>query len=89
MQIEETTHLRRLEARQLWKLEHGYIYIVEQGRRLIHYKLLRQPNQKAAATRLIGIEAMLSYLRQSEAQLVGEQTGHDSDYSRAALRAGG
>ncbi len=60
----------RLEKGQLWKLEHGYLYIVELGKRLIHYKLLRQPTQKAVVTRLIGIEELLTYLKHNEAQLV-------------------
>ena len=72
MQIEEKNCLHQLEAGQLWKLEHGYIYIVELGKRLIHYKMLRQPNQKAVATRMIGFEALLNYLTQNEAQLVGK-----------------
>lgn len=71
MEVQQETHLRRLEAGQLWKLEHGYLYIVELGKRLIHYKMLRQPDQRAALTRIIGIEALLNYLRQSEAELVG------------------
>ena len=60
---------QELEAGQLWKIEHGYIYIVELGKRLIRFKMLRYPNQRAV-TRLIGIEALLNYLRQSEAELV-------------------
>ena len=70
MQIEEQKHLHPLEEGQLWKIEHGYVYIVELGKRLIHYKMLRQPNQRAAVTQMIGIEALLNYLRQSEAKLV-------------------
>lgn len=69
MQLGESTRLQELEAGQLWKIEHGYIYIVELGKRLIHYKMLRNPNQKAV-TRMIGIEALLNYLSQSEAELV-------------------
>ena len=69
MEIQEE-RLRRLEAGQLWKIEHGYIFIVELGRRLIHYKMLREPDQKAVSTRLIGIEALLNYLKQNEAELV-------------------
>lgn len=71
MEVEQMNRLRRLEAGQLWKLEHGYLYIVEMGKRLIHYRMLRQPDQKAALTRMIGIEALLNYLKQSEAELVG------------------
>jgi hypothetical protein len=70
MQTEEKQCPQGLAKGQLWKLEHGYLYIVELGKRLIHYKLLRQPNQKAVATRMIGIEALGNFLRRSEAQLV-------------------
>ena len=70
MQVEEKNRLHRLEAGQLWKLEHGYIYIVELGKRLIHYKLLRHPSQRAVLTQMIGIEALLNYLSQNEAALV-------------------
>ena len=70
MQIEEQNRLHGLEVGQLWKIEHGYVYIVELGKRLIHYKMLRHPNQKAAVTQMIGVEALLNYLSQSEAKLV-------------------
>jgi hypothetical protein len=70
MQIEEKNRTHGLEAGQLWKIEHGYLHIVELGKRLIHYRILRKPNQRAAVTRMIGIEALLNYLRQSEAQLL-------------------
>jgi hypothetical protein len=71
MQTEGTSCVQKLEAGQLWKIEHGYLYIAEVGKRLVHYKTLRQPNQRAAVTRMIGIEALLKYLSQSEGQLVG------------------
>jgi hypothetical protein len=70
MQIEENNRLHGLEAGQLWKVENGYVHIVELGKRLIHYKMLRKPKQKAVVTRMIGLEALLKYLSQSEAQLV-------------------
>ncbi len=73
MRIEETECKHRLAQGQLWKLEHGYIYIVELGKRLIQYKMLWQPNQVAAMTRLIGIEALLRFLAYSEAELVVNQ----------------
>jgi hypothetical protein len=70
MQGQEMNRPHPLEPGQLWKVEHGYVYIVELGRRLIHYRMLRQPDQKAAVTRLIGIESLLNYLGQSEAELL-------------------
>lgn len=70
MEVELQNRLHRLEAGQLWKLEHGYLYIVALGKRLIHYRMLRHPLESVALTRMIGIEALLNYLRQSEAELV-------------------
>lgn len=61
----------KLESGQLWKIEHGYLYIVEVGKRLVQYKTLRAPTQRAAVTRLIGIGALLRYLMQTEGVLVG------------------
>lgn len=75
MQTEQTNCVHTLEPGQLWKMEHGYVYIVEQVKQHIHYKMLRQPNQPAALTRMIGIEALLRYLRQSEAELVKDDGG--------------
>jgi len=70
MRTQENNRPQSLEAGQLWKIEHGYLYIVELGKRLIHYKMLKQPNQKAAATRLIGIPALATYLKHNQAELV-------------------
>ena len=70
MQTVAKQGLRKLEKGQLWKIEHGYVYIVELGKRLIHYKQLRHPEQKAVMTKLIGIEALMAYLYENEAQLV-------------------
>lgn len=54
----------------MWKLEHGYLHIVELGKWLVHYKILRQLNQQAVTTRLIGVVELLTYLKQNEATLV-------------------
>jgi hypothetical protein len=70
MQTEQLNRAREFEPGQLWKLEHGYLYIVEVGKRLVHYKALRQPDQKAAVTRLIGIGPLLNYLLHCEGHLV-------------------
>jgi hypothetical protein len=70
MQTEAIDRGHKLEAGQLWKIEHGYLYIVEVGKRLVHYKTLRGPTQRAAVTRMIGVGALLRYLMQTEGQLV-------------------
>jgi len=70
MQTGETNCVENLEAGQLWSLETGYVYIVERGMRVVHYKMLKEPDQRAAMTRLIGIEPLLKYLAHSDARLV-------------------
>ena len=72
MKLETLRNPKRLEKGQLWKLEDGYLYIVELGKRLVHYKLLRQPSQRAVVTRLIGMGELLTYLKHNEAHLVEE-----------------
>lgn len=70
MQTEAMERGHQLEPGQLWKIEHGYLYIVEVGKRLVHYKTLRAPSQRAAVTRMIGIGALLNYLTQAEGELM-------------------
>jgi hypothetical protein len=70
MRTQEKESVQKLEAGQLWRIEHGYLYIVELGKRLIHYKMLKQPHQKAVVTRMIGIQALVTYLKHNEAELV-------------------
>lgn len=70
MQIEEQKCPQGLEKGQLWKVEHGYVYIVELGKRLIHYKMLRHPGQNAVMTRLVGIDVLAVFLRHTQAELV-------------------
>ena len=72
MQLGDTNRLKKLEAGQLWQIEHGYLYVVERGEQLIHFKMLRHPNQRAGETRMIGVEALLHYLQRSEGQLINE-----------------
>src|SRR5690348_15814554 len=74
MQIEQAKRMEELKAGQLWKLELGYVSIVELGPRHVFYRMLRQPDQHVALTWMIKLEAFLRYLQQSEAVLIGAQT---------------
>jgi len=47
---------------QLWKVDNAYIQIVDHGKRLIHYKMMKQPGQKAVLTRIIRPDAFAVYL---------------------------
>lgn len=87
MESSDTDRLHRLRPGQLWKVEHGYVYIVELGKRIILYKMLRHPSVMASVTQMIRIEALLNYLRQSEAQLTGSDTPVGLDAMPAAFAA--
>ena len=54
---------------QLWKTENAYIQIVELGKRLIDYRMMRQLGQ-ARRTQTSSIETMEKYLKANEARLV-------------------
>jgi hypothetical protein len=54
---------------QLWKTENAYIQIVELGKRLIDYRMMRQLGQ-ARRTQTSSIETMEKYLKTNEARLV-------------------
>jgi hypothetical protein len=55
---------------QLWKTDNTYLQIVELGKKLIHYKLLKDPRQSIVMTRLIRTDALAVYLMATEATLM-------------------
>ena len=55
---------------QLWKMNNAYIQIVELGKMLIHYKMMKQLGQMQARTRMSTIDTMGSYLKSNRARLV-------------------
>ncbi len=61
--------LPALARGQLWKTENAYIQIVDLGKRLIDYRLMRQLGQ-SRRTQTSTIEMMAQYLKNNEARLV-------------------
>ena len=57
----------------MWKLEHGYLHIVELSKRHVHYKILSQLHQHVATSRLIGVVELIIYLRHNDAELMNER----------------
>ena len=55
---------------QLWEMNNAYIQIVELGKLLIHYKMMKQLGQMQARTRMSTIDTMGSYLKSNRARLV-------------------
>ncbi len=70
MKIQPKKSLRPLAKGQLWQINDAYIQIVELGRRLIQYKMLRQLGQRAVRTQMTGIETLEAYLKDNAARLV-------------------
>jgi hypothetical protein len=70
MELEPEKPEHPLRDGQTWKLEHGYLHIVEMGKRLVHYRFLGHLGQQAATIRLIGVVELLIFLKHSEAMLV-------------------
>ena len=54
---------------QLWKTDTAYIQIVELGKRLIDYRMMRELGQ-SRRTQTSSIETMENYLKTNEARLV-------------------
>ena len=54
---------------QLWKTEKGHIKIVDLGKMLVHYKMLRELHQMRR-TQMSRIDTMVGYLKTNGAQLV-------------------
>jgi hypothetical protein len=54
---------------QLWKTDNGYIQIWHIGKRLIGYKMMKQPGQKTVRTQATGIGTLKTYLKDNPAVL--------------------
>ena len=54
---------------QLWRTEKGHIQIVDLGKMLVHYKMLRELHQMRR-TQMSRIDTMEGYLKTNRAQLV-------------------
>lgn len=54
---------------QLWKIPDGYLQIVQRGKTLIHYKMMRNPDQRAVTTQVSGISEVEDYLKTTGAKL--------------------
>jgi len=64
-----TKALPGLEHGQLWKTEKGYIRIWHIGKRLIEYKMMREPGMRAVKTQTTAIETLTEYLKVQKAVL--------------------
>jgi hypothetical protein len=56
---------------QLWKTSDSYVRIIDRGKTLVHYKLMKNPTQ-SAVTRLMKRNALAHYLQAAHASLLSE-----------------
>ena len=69
MKVNSNKAFPALARGQLWKTENAYIQIVDLGKRLIDYRMMRQLGQ-SRRTQTSTIEMMEKYLKSNEARLM-------------------
>jgi hypothetical protein len=55
---------------QLWKMKHAYIEIVELGRKIIRFKMMRRLNETGVRIQTSAFETLYGYLQARHAQLI-------------------
>ena len=58
-----------MEKGQLWKTECGYIQIRDIGKRLIDYRMMKEPGRRAVRTQATTIDTLKEYLKTQKAVL--------------------
>ena len=66
---------------QLWRTEKAHIRIMDLGKMLVHYKMLKDPRQMRG-TQMSRIESMQVYLKTNRAKLV--ENNEEADIVRGA-----
>jgi hypothetical protein len=70
MKTTAKTGAQLLAKGQLWQTSQCFILIAQLGKVLVHYKMMKQPGQRAVRTQLSGIADFQAYLKANKAQLV-------------------
>jgi len=70
MKKNDKTSSPMLTEGQLWKTDKAYIQVWHIGKRLIDYKMMREPGQKAVRTQATGIDTLKTYLKDHAAVLM-------------------
>ena len=78
-----TKALSGLEKGQLWKTEKGYIQIWDIGKRIIEYRMMKEPGMKAVKTQTTTIETLTEYLKAHKAVLIVASSAVPPAVSRA------
>jgi hypothetical protein len=67
-------HRKKSEAElakgQVWKTGDAYLLIMDRGKRLISYKMMKERGKRAVMTQMSGIATVEEYLKANKAELV-------------------
>ena len=55
---------------QIWRTGDGYLQIMDRGKRLISYKILKERGKRAVRTQMSGVAAVEQYLKVNRARLI-------------------
>ena len=55
---------------QVWRAGDAYLQIMDRGKRLISYKIMKERGKRAVMTQMSGITAVEEYLKANDAELI-------------------
>ena len=55
---------------QIWRTGDAYLQIMDRGKRLISYKVMKEPGKRGVRTQMSGIGDVEAYSKENEAELV-------------------
>jgi len=62
---------------QLWRMKHAYVEIVEMGKKMIHFKMMKRLGEAGVRTQVSAFRTLYGYLKARQAQLVGTASSSD------------
>jgi hypothetical protein len=60
-----------LSKGQTWRIEQGYLQVVDCGKTLVHYKIMRNVQHRVAKTQVGSKTEVADYLKANQATLIG------------------
>jgi hypothetical protein len=75
MATQDKTDPNELLKGQLWRMEGQYLLVSDVGKKLVHYQMLRKPEQRVAAMNIANRMEVANFLVNRKATLVSRNTG--------------
>jgi hypothetical protein len=70
MKNNRKTYEAELVKGQVWKTAEAYLQIMDRGKRLISYKMMKERGKKAVMTQMSAIATVEEYLKANKAELI-------------------